>query len=85
MCHNKYMNSNDITSKITTLEGRAASYVANPGPAGEVQQRATGIVANHRVEVILRDGQVHHYEITSFGGMITVARTRTEAVAAIAA
>lgn len=73
-----------ITEALDQLEARAASYTGTPGPAGEVQQRASAIIADRQVQVTRRDGQVHHYEVTGRDMMVSFCRTRSEAEAALA-
>lgn len=74
----------DVTVKLDALEARAARYVSTPGPAGEVQQRASAVIADHMVTFYRRDGRAHHWEVEARGGHITFARTRAEAEAALA-
>lgn len=79
------MTPAEIAAKLDSLESRAAGYVATPGPAGEFQQRASGIIADRMVTFYRRDGRAHHWEIESRGGHIAVARTRAEAERAVTA
>ena len=79
------MTAADITVKLDSLEARAARYVGSPGPAGEVQQRASGVIADRMVTFYRRDGQPHHWEIESRDMTIAVAFTRAEAERAVAA
>lgn len=79
------MSNADLANKFNSLIARAAGYVANPGPAGEVQQRAKAVIADHMVEVVIRDSEVHHFTVEAIGGAITFAKTQDEAVAAVAA
>lgn len=72
------MHKIPVITQLESLEARAAGYVGTPGPAGEVQQRATSIIAGKRVEVTLRDGAVHHYEVTARDMTVTVLRARAE-------
>ena len=78
------MSTASATKALAHLESRTAGYVGTPGPSGEVQQRGVAIVANHRVELIRRDGAIHHYEVTAPSGHVTVVRSRDEVLQVIA-
>lgn len=79
------MTAAEITAKLDTLEARAARYIASPGPAGEVQQRASAVIADRMVTFYRRDGRAHHWEIESRDLSIAVVYTRAEAEQAVAA
>lgn len=72
------------TEALDQLEARAASYVGTPGPAGELQQRASRVIADKRVTVYRRDGKLHHFEVEARDFTITFCKTRSEAEAALA-
>lgn len=80
------MTNTDIATKIDALIARAAGYDGCPGPSFEIQQYAKAVIADHMVEVIIRDGQVHHFYVEAhYPGPRTLAKTISEVIDAVAA
>lgn len=79
------MTTAEIAAKLDSLEARAARYVGTPGPAGEVQQRAQAVIADHMVSHYRRDGRAHLWQIEARSGHIVVVFSRSEAEQAVAA